>query len=95
MRGMWKGLGCLGAVLLALAGCKPTESRIQPPPLREEFTLPPDDDSRYGTPPNFPKEAKNGTQRKPTDGTQPPPSMRGGGPGGRIGGGPGGPGGRF
>jgi hypothetical protein len=46
-------------VLLALTGCKATDPPIQPPPLREEYTLPPDDDVRFSAPPVFPKEARN------------------------------------
>jgi hypothetical protein len=89
---MWKGLGWLSALLFAVLGCRPTESRIQPPPLHEEYTLPPDSDSRFSQPPVFPKEARNNGPRKPTDGpTAAPPTMRG--PGSPRLGGPGGMGG--
>jgi hypothetical protein len=79
---MWKGLGWSGVLLLALGGCKPTETRIQPPPLQEEYKLPPDDDARFAQPPEFPKEAKRTGPPKISDVPGgPPPAMRGpGGP---------------
>jgi hypothetical protein len=87
---MGKTFGWLGAVLLALLGCQPTETRIQPPPLHEEYRLPPDDDARFARPPEFPKEARREGLPKLGDGPGsggPPPSLRGpgsprlGGPG--------------
>lgn len=89
MRKMGIGLGCFGAFLLALLGCTPTESRIQPPPLQEEYRLPPDDDPRFAKPPEFPKEARKDFLKKATEPPTLPPAFKGQGPGGPRLGGPG------
>ena len=89
MHRRWADLGGLGVLLLlAILGCRPTESRIKPPPLREEYTLPPADDARFSAPPVFPKEAGSSGPRKladPSGGMPPslrtPGSTRLGGPG--------------
>jgi hypothetical protein len=89
MRRRRVGLGLLSATLLTLAGCQTPNTTIKPP-LHEEYTLPPADDSRFSSPPNYPKEAidNNPLKKQSTKpGDQPP------GPGGRIGAGPGGMGG--
>jgi hypothetical protein len=46
----------LGVGLLALAGCETTDRNLKPP-LPEEYTIPPTDDARFSSPPNYPKDA--------------------------------------
>ena len=80
----------LAMILLCLNGCK-SQPDIKPP-LHEEYRLPPSDDPRFSTPPNYPKETLDGAQfqkealRQPGDplkGSSGPPSRFGmGGPGG-------------
>ncbi len=45
----------LGAVLLALAGCYTPDPDLKPK-IPEEYVLPPRDDTRFSSPPQFPKE---------------------------------------
>lgn len=45
----------LGLVWLGLAGCHAPDPPLKPT-LREEYILPPGDDSRFSLPPTFPKE---------------------------------------
>ena len=48
-----------GAVLLCVSGCWETESNLRPPKQPEEYRLPPDDDSRFSSPPAYPKGTLN------------------------------------
>jgi hypothetical protein len=76
----------LGAVLLALAGCQGTESNNIKPNLPEEYVLPPSDDSRFSSPPAYPKETLNNGSIKKDSGRPGADQMRGPG---RFGAGPG------
>jgi hypothetical protein len=84
MRGARVGMGLLGAMLLSLAGCQTPNTTIKPP-LHEEYTLPPSDDSRFSSPPAYPKEALDNSQFKKQ---QNKPGEQFQGPGGRLGTGP-------
>jgi hypothetical protein len=89
MRGTWVGMGLLIATLLSGLGCQTTTNTTIKPPLHEEYTLPPSDDSRFSSPPAYPKDAlDNGQFKKQTK-----PGEQFQGPGGRLGAGPTGMGG--
>lgn len=63
MRRTWLGVLALG--LATLLGCTTTRShKFKPPPLEEEYRLPPDD-PRYSQAPRFPKETLNQAPKKP------------------------------
>jgi hypothetical protein len=86
MRTKRVGLGILSAALLSLAGCQAPNTTIKPP-LHEEYILPPAEDSRFSSPPTFPKETLDSSlfkkqMQKPGEQFQ--------GPGGRFGAGSGG-----
>jgi hypothetical protein len=88
MRCIGKALSGLGTALLCLSGCWTTESQIKPPKPEPQYVLPPTDDSRFSSPPDFPeKTLNNGLQKKERDPNGPPDGMRpsrfgaGGGPG--------------
>jgi hypothetical protein len=58
----------LGMLALGLNGCQSSNPRFTPPPLREEYILPPMDDARFSNPPTFPKEAMDaGNMKKDND----------------------------
>jgi hypothetical protein len=59
MRGTRIGLSLAGAALLAVIGCWTTDKTPKPPPLPEEFVMPPLGDARFSQPPTFPKKAMN------------------------------------
>lgn len=61
MRGTRVGMSLLGAVVLGLAGCQAQNTTIKPP-LHEQYILPPADDSRFSSPPTYPKETLESTQ---------------------------------
>lgn len=64
MRRTWLGMLALG-LTTTLLGCTTTRShKLKPPPLEEEFRLPPDD-PRYSQAPRFPKETLNQAPKKP------------------------------
>jgi hypothetical protein len=90
MRGRRVGMGLLSATLLTLAACQTPNTTIKPP-LHEVYTLPPTDDARFSSPPNYPKETLDSSQLKkpPTKPNDQFPST----PGGRMGPTPGGMGG--
>jgi len=77
MRGMRVIVRWLGAVLLAMAGCQSTDPPIKPT-IPDEYILPPRDDRRFTSPPEYPKESldsgmfKKEQQPKPSDQTQQP-----------------------
>ena len=83
-----RGLRLLSAVVLASAGCQTQNTTIKPP-LHEEYTIPPADDSRFSSPPTYPKETMDSSQFKKQ---QLKPGEQFQGPG-RFGAGPGGTGG--
>jgi hypothetical protein len=79
----------LGLVLLAWTGCHEAEPRIKPP-SHPEYILPPADDARFSSPPNYPKETLDAgqfqkEQQKPL-GDSSKDAQRFGGPGGGMGG---------
>ena len=84
MRGARVGMGLLAATLLSFAGCQTANTTIKPP-LHEEYTLPPSDDSRFSSPPAYPKEAVDNSQFKKQ---QNKPGEQFPTPGGRLGTGP-------
>ena len=91
MRSSRRGWRWVGAFLLALSGCH-TDPPLKPD-LPEEYRLPPSDDSRFSSPPAYPKETlDSGTFKK--DQQRNGDSSRGstgfGGPGGGMGRGMGG-----
>jgi hypothetical protein len=77
-------LRLLSAVALVLAGCQTQNTTIKPP-LHEEYTIPPADDSRFSSPPTYPKETMDSNQFKKQQ-TKPEqiqtPGRFGAGPGG-------------
>jgi hypothetical protein len=78
-------MGLLVAILLSGSGCETTPNTTIKPPLHEEYTLPPSDDSRFNSPPTYPKEALDNNQFKKQ---QNKPGEQFQGPGGRLGTGP-------
>jgi hypothetical protein len=84
MRGTRVGMSFLVAALLSGSGCQTTPNTTIKPPLHEEYTLPPTDDSRFSAPPAYPKEALDNSQFK----KQNKPGEQFQGPGGRMGAGP-------
>ncbi len=63
MRRLRIGIGILSATMLGLAGCQTQNTTIKPP-LHEEYTVPPTDDSRFSSPPTYPKETLDSGQFK-------------------------------
>jgi hypothetical protein len=59
MRGTRIGLSLAGAALLGVIGCWTTDKAPKPPPIPEEFVMPPEADARFSQPPTFPKKAMN------------------------------------
>jgi hypothetical protein len=49
-------LGLSAALLLALGGCTLTEQQLKPPKPAEEYNAPPETESRYSKPIEYPKE---------------------------------------
>jgi hypothetical protein len=67
MRWMRLALLGLGMVTMASASCQSSNPRFEPPKLREEYILPPQDDPRFSNPPVYPKEAMDaGNLKKDT-----------------------------
>jgi hypothetical protein len=67
----------LGVALLVVAGCRSTEAEVKPKERPEELVAPPDQDPRYNSHINYPKETlfndvikKGSTQ--PDDQAKPP-----------------------
>lgn len=58
MRKSCGGMWVLAIVLLASTGCK-TQTIITRPPLQEVYALPPQDDPRFSSPPQYPKDSLN------------------------------------
>jgi hypothetical protein len=84
MRGTRVGMSLLVATLLSGSACQTANTTIKPP-LHEEYTLPPSDDSRFSSPPTYPKEALDNNELK----KQPnKPGEQFQGPNGRLGSGP-------
>jgi hypothetical protein len=77
------------AVALGLAGCQTQNTTIKPP-LHEQYTIPPADDSRFSSPPTYPKETLDSSQFKKQQQIKPGEQLQGPG---RFGAGPGGMGG--
>jgi len=76
----------LGMALLCAAGCWETESNLHPPKQPETYRLPPDDDTRYSSPPAYPKGTLNQDyikkDKEREENNKPGfPSGHGGGPG--------------
>jgi len=69
MRRIWIGLrgGC--AALLCVAGCWTTEPTLRPPKQPEELVVPPSEDPRYSSAPNYPKGTLNNDQIRSASGT--------------------------
>jgi hypothetical protein len=53
----------LGAALLIVIGCQNTEPSLKPK-LKREYVVPPADDSRFSSPPTYPKETLDTGQFK-------------------------------
>src|SRR5262249_37608945 len=87
MRARRVGTYLLGTILLSLPACETPNPPIKPP-LHEEYTLPPVEDSRFSLPPTYPKETLDNNQFK-KDASK---NDQFKGPGGRLGAGPGGSG---
>jgi hypothetical protein len=85
-RWFWKEAGLLLTALVGLTGCT-TYNHLRPPKPPEDFTLPPQNDSRYSMPVEYPKDTQN------TSGAQSGNPGGAGGRGGRGGMGGGGMGG--
>jgi hypothetical protein len=66
MRAVWYALGIVAATTLVLAGCAHTDPS-KPPKAPEEYAVPPEEDSRFSQPPNYPKNTLN-PDRVPTTG---------------------------
>lgn len=61
----WTGLFSLLAALSALVGCSATDQAItKPPPVPPQYVLPPDDDARYSSPPQFPEKTLNDHKKR-------------------------------
>ncbi len=94
-RWFWKEAGMLLTALVGLTGCT-TYNHLRPPKPPEDFTLPPQNDSRYSMPVEYPKDTLNqntlGAKSGNPGGPGGPGGMggRGGGMGGMGGGGMGG-----
>ena len=65
----WMRAALLGLGMAALGiGCQASNPRFTPPPLREDYILPPQDDPRFSNPPTYPKEAMDaGNVKKDTN----------------------------
>ena len=76
MRGTRAVVRWLGALLLAMAGCQSTDPPLKPN-IPDEYILPPRDDRRFSSPPEYPKETLDSGMfkkepPKPGDQTQQP-----------------------
>jgi hypothetical protein len=77
MRGKWRRLHWLGIILWFVAGCWTTEPSLKPPPHPEEYIVPPEDDSRFSSPIEYPRGTlNNDLLKKPPAG----PTNSSGGP---------------
>jgi hypothetical protein len=77
----------LGIALLALAGCQTPDAELKPKYQPEEYTVPPDGETRFSSHINYPKETLfNDVIKKdavtPKDPFQHSPRFGAGGPGG-------------
>jgi hypothetical protein len=71
MRGMRVFMRWFGALALAVTGCQSVDPPLKPK-LPDEYVLPPSDDRRFTSPPEYPKEYLDTGQfkkdpQKPTD----------------------------
>jgi hypothetical protein len=82
--GLWLSVGGL-----LLAGCQ-APNPLQKPKMHPEYVLPPTDDSRFSSPPTYPKEVLDTGQFKKEQSKPPDQQKDSGtlisGPGGRMGG---------
>ena len=60
---VWRWLGLL---LLVVSGCRSTGPELEPPPQPEEYTLPPENDSRFNKPPQLQRDPLSPTPGKRT-----------------------------
>lgn len=61
MRTWWTTLTCL----LAVVGCSATDQHIsRPPPVPAQYVLPPQDEARYSSPPEFPEKTLNDRKKR-------------------------------
>jgi hypothetical protein len=76
-------LGLLLVALGGLAGCKPTTTnQLRPPKPPEEYNIPPDEESRFSQPPEYPKDTLNKDNLiRPKDSSTGPPGSPGSGSG--------------
>jgi hypothetical protein len=87
---MWVGTATLAALVLGLAGCYTNERpRVKKPKYEEVYALPPENDSRWEKPVEYPKGALNEDTIKNKEKDKGAPDMKGP-TGPRFGGGPGG-----
>lgn len=93
MRPTWTHRLGIAAAVAGLAGCSSYGISLRTP-VPEQYALPPSDDPRFSSPPEFPRETLNQTPLKPAGGTSNLPSQRPqfapNGQNGRVGGVPGG-----
>jgi hypothetical protein len=85
MRAVSRWAVLLAGAILFLPGCRSKEARFQPPPLPEEYLLPPTDDPRFSRPPEYHKSPHDDDpllKPKPGPGRPTPGSFRGRRPGG-------------
>ena len=77
MRRTWTGLLVLGIALVVLGGCAYDE-HLKPSKIDHEYVLPPRDDSRFSSFPQFPDKTLNNWQKKstPDDMSTPPGFQR-------------------
>jgi hypothetical protein len=76
-------LGLLLAALVGLVGCTPPNNQLRPPKRPEEYVVPPEEDLRFSTPPDYPKDLLNKDNLiRPKDTTPGLPGTQGGGPNG-------------
>jgi hypothetical protein len=62
MRDRWRWLV---ALVLAVAGCRTPAPDLKPPPQKEEYNIPPENDPRYDKPYDYPKDSDpNNPMRK-------------------------------
>jgi hypothetical protein len=85
---MWVGLSLFAGALLGMAGCASRDAHLKPPKPPEQYIPPPDKDTRYTTPIQYPKDSLDKDilqQRAKEAANGPGPGMRG--PGMGMGGG--------
>ncbi len=81
MRRTWLGMLGFTAVLFGWVGCQSPEPTLKPK-LEERWVLPPSDDTRFSTPPAYPKEVLDSGSIKRIEPPKPFEQFKGPGTGG-------------